>query len=161
MENDFITFSVRRGDKTIEGFDFVTPERYLESAEKAIETKFDGKVPDIFVATDDCSIIEDFRSLRPRWTFLSECDKMRRAKANKEDSKSGYVLEDMADWDLETTDAHYAKFFTELFALATSKYYIGVAYTNVAWWAYFMRNDRESYELIDREEPTAITLDAW
>jgi len=105
-------------------------------------------------------MIEEFRELKPDWTFLSECDKMKLDEESK-DSQSGYVLEDMVDWDLKTTDAHYAKFFTELFALATAKYYVGVAYTNVAWWAFFMRPDRSSYELIDREQPTEFTLNAW
>lgn len=48
---EFIAFSVRRGDKSTEHFVFATAN---DAADKAIQRQFDGKVPTIFVVSDDC-----------------------------------------------------------------------------------------------------------
>eukprot|EP00547_Thalassionema_nitzschioides_P007007 CAMPEP_0194205994 /NCGR_PEP_ID=MMETSP0156-20130528/5133_1 /TAXON_ID=33649 /ORGANISM="Thalassionema nitzschioides, Strain L26-B" /LENGTH=491 /DNA_ID=CAMNT_0038932409 /DNA_START=68 /DNA_END=1540 /DNA_ORIENTATION=- len=131
---DFMSFSVRRGDKhSVEHFEYATVDQYLVAAERAKDTQFDGKMPIIFVATDDCSVMPEFREKRPDWRFVSECD-------NEVKKDDGFRLTDMADWNHEETDAHFGKFFVELYALAASKYFIGVIYTNVTWWALFMRS---------------------
>jgi len=138
--DDFIAFSVRRGDKARENFVFPTLDRYIIAAERAAILHFpaDDKMPTIFVATDDCSVMNDFRSRRPRWNFVSECD------VPHHQSKDGFRIEEMTLWNHEATDAHFGKFMVELYAMAAAKYFIGVIYTNVTWWAYFMRMDDPS-----------------
>mmetsp|Transcript_39447 Transcript_39447/g.55543 ORF Transcript_39447/g.55543 Transcript_39447/m.55543 type:complete len:289 (+) Transcript_39447:365-1231(+) len=154
LSDDFMVWSIRRGDKTIEGFEYTELQKYFEATDRAIARHFDHKAPLIFIATDDCSVIPGIRKMSPEWTFVSQCDR------GHSDAK-GFVLRDMKKWDIATTDAHYMKFFVELFALATAKYYIGVAYTNVAWWAYFMRPNRWSFELVDQERPTQDVVRMW
>jgi len=152
LHDDFISFSVRRGDKSMEKFDFITMQDYVASAEEAIEKRFNGVVPPVFVATDDCSVLPTLRIVRPDWRFVSECDKAK---------QEGFALSAMNRWSHEETDAHFGKFFIELYAMALSKYFIGVAYTNVAWWAFFMRNDRDSFKLLDFRDREEEILGAW
>jgi hypothetical protein len=92
--NEFMTFSVRRGDKASEeNFSFASVQQYIDMAEQAIPSHFDGKVPTIFVATDDCTAMKEFRDLRPTWTFVSECDKQEKIVGH-----SGFALADMKAW---------------------------------------------------------------
>ncbi|KAI2507399.1 hypothetical protein MHU86_7012 [Fragilaria crotonensis] len=126
---EFMTFSVRRGDKASqENFSFATMQQYIDTAEQVIPGHFGGKVPIIFVATDDCTAMKEFRDLRPSWRFVSECDREQQAVGH-----GGFALADMAKWSQKDTDAHYSKFFIELYAMATAKFFIGVWYTNVSW----------------------------
>merc|ERR1712218_194347 len=91
--DDFMTFSVRRGDKSSEeNFDFATVQQYIDMAEKAIPSHFAGKVPTIFVATDDCTVMKEFREVRPTWKFVSECDKEHTV------GYAGFALKDMKLW---------------------------------------------------------------
>jgi hypothetical protein len=137
---EFMAFSIRRGDKGTENFKFATTDQYIEAATNVLDTHFGGTVPIIFVATDDCSIMTEFRSKRPSWRFVSECD----AK-----HETGFQLEAMAEWTHAETDAHFSKFFVELYAMASAKYFIGVMYTNVTWWALFMRSqDLSTFEIL-------------
>lgn len=151
LKEDYMAFSVRRGDKDTEGFEFMKPERYIEEAEKVIQEHFYGVPPKIFVAADDCRMLEDFRNLRPNWHFVSECD--------RSDGHNGFILAEMKHWTLEQTDEHYRKFFVELIGLAGARFYIGVAYTNVAWWAAYMRPHRWSHIFLDTH--TRNALDHW
>ena len=92
--HEFMTFSVRRGDKASEeNFSFATMQQYIDAAEHAIPSHFDGKVPIIFVATDDCTAMKEFRDLRPNWRFVSECDKEQQTVGH-----GGFALADMATW---------------------------------------------------------------
>jgi hypothetical protein len=113
-------------------------------------------MPKIFVATDDCSVMKELRELRPDWTFVSECDR-------SDEHAAGFVLADMRKWTLEQTDEHFHKFFVELLGLAGAKFYIGVAYTNVAWWAAYMRPYRWSHQFLDKatKKETMDTLNVW
>jgi len=145
---DYIAFSVRRGDKfELEHFEFATANQYITAAEKAIVNQFNGHVPIIFVATDDCSIMDEFHTLRPNWTFVSEC-------SSDQKQIDGFRLTDMSQWTHDDTDTHFHKFFVELFAMAAAKYFIGVIYTNVTWWVLFMRsssegnNDKKDFEIL-------------
>ena len=143
LQEEFMTFSVRQGDKMKEEhFSYATMSQYIEAAEEAIPKYFDDKVPPIFVATDDCMVMKEFRTLRPTWRWFSECD-------NIQNRDHGFALVDMKDWTKEQTDAHFHKFFVELYAMAISKYFVGVIYTNVTWWAFFMRQDaKDRFKII-------------
>lgn len=113
LHEEFMTFSVRQGDKMKEEhFSYATMPQYIAAAEEAIPKYFGGKVPTIFVATDDCLVMREFRTLRPNWRFVSECD-------NIQNRDHGFALVDMAQWSKEATDAHFLKFFVELYAMAT------------------------------------------
>mmetsp|Transcript_7354 Transcript_7354/g.10551 ORF Transcript_7354/g.10551 Transcript_7354/m.10551 type:complete len:206 (-) Transcript_7354:95-712(-) len=157
LQEEFMAWSIRRGDKTIEGFNFAPLTPYFEASRRAINNPeiFNRVVPKIFVATDDCAVMEEIREMEPSWTFISECDNIAKHEGG------GFVLGDMTNWDIATTDEHYRKFFVELFGLATAKYYVGVHYTNVAWWAYFMRASNWSFELVDHELSTHDIIKNW
>eukprot|EP00547_Thalassionema_nitzschioides_P007483 CAMPEP_0194202882 /NCGR_PEP_ID=MMETSP0156-20130528/2799_1 /TAXON_ID=33649 /ORGANISM="Thalassionema nitzschioides, Strain L26-B" /LENGTH=397 /DNA_ID=CAMNT_0038928499 /DNA_START=68 /DNA_END=1261 /DNA_ORIENTATION=+ len=148
LEEEYMAFSVRRGDKDTEGFEFMKPEKYIEAAESVVDEHFDGVMPKIFVAADDCKIMEEFRALRPEWIFESECD--------QSTGHNGFVLGEMKEWTLKQTDEHYRKFWVELIGLAGSKFYIGVAHTNVAWWAAYMRPHRWSHIFLDTHTENAL-----
>jgi hypothetical protein len=91
--DEFMTFSVRRGDKASEEhFSYATAQQYIDMAEQAIPGHFGGKVPTIFVATDDCTVMKEFREMRPNWKFVSECDKARTV------GHAGFALTDMKQW---------------------------------------------------------------
>ena len=133
IENDYTALSVRRGDKVTETEILNTVDPYIKLAEQAIMSPhFNGIVPTFYVATDDCSVMNEFREARPKWTFVSECD-----NASEE---NGFVYKDMKFWNEEQTDAHFHKFITEMIAMASAKYWIGVPSTNVSYWIYFMRS---------------------
>ncbi len=132
LQEEYMAMSVRRGDKAIEYELITTLQPYIDKAEIAIRTHFGGKVPKIFVASDDCSVMQEMRDLRPEWTFVGECDNA------TEDN--GFVIAETKHWSLEQTDKHYEKFITEMIALASAKYFIGVSNTNVALFVYFMRH---------------------
>ena len=97
LEEEYLAFSVRRGDKGTEGFEFTKPEDYVVAAEEARVKHFAGKMPKIFVATDDCAVMGELRQLRPGWVFVSECDRM-----NNNDHR-GFILAGMKTWTLEQT----------------------------------------------------------
>jgi predicted nuclease of predicted toxin-antitoxin system len=155
LEDEYMAFSVRRGDKDTEGFEFTKPEDYIVAAEQARDRHFGGQMPRIFVATDDCAVMGELRQLRPSWFFTSECDRT-------DDNTHGFVLSEMKKWTLAQTDEHYRKFFVELLGLAGAKFYIGVSYTNVAWWAAYMRQYRWSHQFLDiPDKPVYDTLNVW
>lgn len=47
--------------------------------------------------------------------------------------ETGFNLDETNQWNFERQDQHFAKFFTELFAMVFAKHLIGVKYTNVSW----------------------------
>ena len=155
LHQEYLAFSVRRGDKkTVEHFEYADLNDYLLTAETGgVQRQFDNEMPKVFVATDDCSVMRDFRNHRPQWTFVSECDRVQH--------EDGFALADMTAWTKEQTDAHFQKFFIELYALAIAKVYIGVATTNVAYWAFFMRPNRGTFHLIGSGGDSMKTVDNW
>lgn len=132
LNDEYIALSVRRGDKALEYGIEESLQPYIEKAEIAINTHFDGVAPKFFVASDDCSVMQELRDLRPDWDIVGECDNA------TEDN--GFVITDMKTWTEEQTDRHYEKFITEMIAMASAKYWIGVSTTNVSFWIYFMRH---------------------
>ena len=147
LNDEYIALSVRRGDKALEYGLVSDLQPYIDSAERAALTHFGGKVPTLFVASDDCGVMRELRDLRPDWNFVGECDHAT--------EQNGFVIADMKNWTEEQTDAHYAKFITEMIAMASAKYWIGVSTTNVSFWIYFMRhlNARDdTYKFVDTDE---------
>ena len=151
LTNDYMALSVRRGDKhTVEHFDYPTADAYIIAAKRAIQSRFGGVVPHIFVATDDCSVMSEFRALQPTWNFVGQCDLAQNSADN------GFALTDIKDWSEQDTDQHYEKFMTELFGLAIAKHVVGVTYTNVSWWVLFMRRaNLDGMEFIDDDRGDA------
>lgn len=132
LQKEYIALSVRRGDKILEFALESSLQPYIDRAEIAVKTHFGGFVPPIFVASDDCSVMQELRDLRPDWNFMGECDHAT--------EQNGFVIAEMKDWSLEQTDRHYEKFITEMIAMASAKFWIGVSTTNVAFWMYYMRH---------------------
>jgi len=161
---DYMAFSVRRGDKSEEKFAFTELTDYITEAEKHL-FRFSSflqhhQVPKIFVATDDCSVMSVFREMRPNWTFVSECDVEENSKAA---AQNGFALRDFKNWGEAAEDAHFTKFFTEIYAMTMSRVFIGVGYTNVSWWVYFLRPFRHSFILLDKPkgQPDSRVFDFW
>mmetsp|Transcript_361 Transcript_361/g.390 ORF Transcript_361/g.390 Transcript_361/m.390 type:complete len:403 (-) Transcript_361:154-1362(-) len=150
---EYLVLSMREGDKTIEGFKFATMEQYIEKVEEVVPLHFDGKVPLIFVATDSCDPLDRLKQMKPEWRIVSECDRVQ---------QHGYVLADQLKWTQAELDEHYEKFFVELFAMAGGKVWIGVTYTNVSWWVYFMREKTEekTFYVLEGEGSGAVPQ-AW
>ena len=91
--------------------------------------------------------MQELRELRPNWTFVGECDHA------TEDN--GFVIADMKTWSWQQTDRHYEKFITEMIAMASSKYFIGVSTTNVSYWIYYMRHynaEDGTYVFVDTDQ---------
>mmetsp|Transcript_5636 Transcript_5636/g.8170 ORF Transcript_5636/g.8170 Transcript_5636/m.8170 type:complete len:409 (+) Transcript_5636:58-1284(+) len=161
FDTDYIALSVRRGDKTAEHFAFPTMRVYIREAENLVRHVFkDGEIPKIFVATDDCKTLHELRRLRPQWTFISQCDLLA-------EIQTGYDIKKIPKMNGKQREEHFRKFFVELYALAFSKLYIGVAYTNVAWWAYMMRPNfnqdflEDTFILVDYSPLGQETLNYW
>ncbi len=147
LNDEYIALSIRRGDKILE-FELESDlQPYIDRAENAVLSHFNGILPKFFVATDDCSVMEELRELRPNWNFVSECD-------NATES-NGFVITEMKYWSEEQTDSHYEKFITEMIAMASAKYFIGVSTTNVSYWVYFMRHAEakdDTYVFVDTDQ---------
>jgi hypothetical protein len=153
LNEDFITISIRQGDKkSEENFEFATMQQYIDAAEQSVPVHFGGKVPSIFVATDDCSVLQELRKLKPDWRFvryayLNEThmpqyliefsstfslfllqyfhnSECDRAKQ----AENGFALAEMKGWSQDATDDHFNKFFVELYAMASAKVFIGIWY---------------------------------
>eukprot|EP00547_Thalassionema_nitzschioides_P005834 CAMPEP_0194210806 /NCGR_PEP_ID=MMETSP0156-20130528/9117_1 /TAXON_ID=33649 /ORGANISM="Thalassionema nitzschioides, Strain L26-B" /LENGTH=547 /DNA_ID=CAMNT_0038938209 /DNA_START=36 /DNA_END=1679 /DNA_ORIENTATION=+ len=161
---DYMAFSVRRGDKTEEDYSYTPLHLYIIEAEKHLH-RFGSYaknrvVPKIFVATDDCSVLSEFRKMRPTWKFTSECDIEENSKAA---GKNGFALADVKDWGEDAEDAHFTKFFTEIYSMTMARVFIGVSYTNISWWVYFLRLFRHSFILLDKPEgePDSYIYDNW
>ena len=145
LTEDYIALSVRRGDKALEYEIESSMQPYIDAAEKAIQSHFGGITPSFFVASDDCTVLEDLRTLRPEWNFVSECDKA-------QNDENGFVIDEMKYWTTKQTDQHYYKFITELIAMSSAKFWIGVSTTNVSLFSYWMRG-------YDQEDDTWVFVD--
>jgi len=164
VAGEYIAFSVRRGDKTEEDYSYTPLEEYVMEAQKHLHRfasfQHNHTVPKIFVATDDCSVMTEFRKMRPDWNFTSECDLEQNAAAA---AKDGFSLSDVKDWGEAAEDAHFTKFFKEIYAMTMSRVFIGVSYTNISWWIYFLRSFRHSFIMLDKPagEPDSYIYDNW
>ena len=126
LHDEYIAISIREFGPVS------TVQPFIEQAEFAIQNHFRGITPKIFVALDDCDVMNRFRQAAPDWTFVSECDNERESH--------GMVFENMEKWTLKQTDAYYQTFFSDLIAMASAKYFIGTPETNFANIVYFMRS---------------------
>mmetsp|Transcript_31351 Transcript_31351/g.47395 ORF Transcript_31351/g.47395 Transcript_31351/m.47395 type:complete len:402 (-) Transcript_31351:95-1300(-) len=157
FDTDYIAMSVRRGDKTKENFRFPGMNEYITEAQRLIPHVFkNGQKPKIFVATDDCSVLPSLRRARPNWDFISQCDQIA-------ETQNGYDIRDIPKLTDDQREEHFKKFFVELYAMALSKVFIGVAYTNVSWFAYMMRPnvDKSTFILLDKMNNAVDDLDSW
>ena len=143
LNEEYIALSIRRGDKYLEHEIEKSLQPYLDRVENAIQKHFGGKIPTIFVASDDCSVMSEIREMQPTWNFVGACD---------DASEDGFVLTSVSQWTIKQTDRHFTKFITEMIAMASAKYFIGVSTTNVAFWVYYMRHmsaDDDTWEFVD------------
>lgn len=123
LNKDYIALSVRRGDAK----GSIDLQRYLYETGRAIDDFFDKKPPRIFVATDDCTVMTEFRRLRPHWKFVSECD----VHPNSiKDGNDPDALANVRQWTKIDTEAHFEKFLVELYGMALAKVFIGVSTTD-------------------------------
>lgn len=151
---DYIAFSIRQGDKTSEGMAFATMQQYIDKAEEILGADRPS-MPLVFVATDECKAIPELQALRPTWTFVSACD------FDQDKNEHGYDVFENAKWSSDEIQQHYSKFFVELFAMASAKIFIGVWYTNVSWWVYFMRPTGDDFHLLETPGMNHLVPSTW
>ena len=82
-----MTRGVRSDDKVLEIKLELSLMPYIDRGETTIQTYFSGAPPTIFVASDDCNVMREFRELRPSWRFVGECDNASEG--------TGFVIADM------------------------------------------------------------------
>jgi len=128
LQKDYIAFSVRRGDKYLEGFSYPSMEEYVVAADPIV---FDGKDKLVYVATDDCSVMQELRALRPSWTFESQCDLL--DGGGDDENHKGFALSDMIKMNMSDKEDHYRKFFVEIYAMALSKVFSKCLYYTVTF----------------------------
>mmetsp|Transcript_29765 Transcript_29765/g.45117 ORF Transcript_29765/g.45117 Transcript_29765/m.45117 type:complete len:385 (+) Transcript_29765:144-1298(+) len=144
---DYLAFSIRHSTN-------IPLEQYVSEAE------LQPLVSKIFVVTDDCRDLTTLRQMKPEWTFVSECD-VNPVRRQRNLEGGGEEVEEA--WSESEERAHYIQLFTEMYAMAFSKVYIGVSTTNISWWVYFLRPFRHSFVLLDRAPGTSSqeVLDTW
>ena len=121
----FFSIMVRRGDKiTVENRSAVPLEHYIDTLQS-----FQGisDIRDVFVGTDDCSVLEELRGMAPSLTFHDFC-----------------YIQNAHGWDLKKDvthdlDSHFLKFFAELTVMSASDIFIGDRASNVFNWVLYMR----------------------
>ena len=133
----YMAFSVRRGDKiTLEKQELSPMSTYISMAKEGIDKFFDGKPPTIFVATDDCTVMEELRQSEPTWKFASLCDVLHDVKG-----MGGFNILELSKWTQEELDGHLLKFFAEVIGMTSSKYLIAYSQTNVANFVWSLRKE--------------------
>lgn len=79
--SNYIGIHVRKGDKLKSEARLTPLNRYITTIERAL--KGNGTVPQIFVASDDYTVVNELRQLKPTWNFFSLHDRNdRRRKSN-------------------------------------------------------------------------------
>lgn len=137
----------------------VTLANYVKWAKIAFDTQFDSRVLPIYVVTDECSTVKTLRDMEPTWTIVSECDNF-----GPEESFPPVELWNNAERSESERVDHLHKHFVDLYAAATSSYYIGLGSSDFSWISYFMRGGRSNFILLDKTgdlAPGAGVFDEW
>lgn len=133
-------------------------DEYIHYAKDAFKFFYNNRTLPIYVATDNCSVVEELRQLEPDWAFSSECD-----------FYPSRIFSPLNLWNnAELTDGerriYLHKFFVDLWAMATSTYFIGTGSADIAWLAFFLRGSRSHFILVDKEPSLGTfenTFDYW
>jgi hypothetical protein len=120
-------------------------DAYIHHAKDAFRFFYNNTVLPIYIATDDCKVMQQLRKMEPTWKFYSECDFL----------PKGYIFSPFNVWNnAELTEAQRKAFmhkiFVDLWAMAVSTYFIGNGAADMAWIAYFMRSSRSNFILVDK-----------
>lgn len=117
---------------------------YIRHAKYAFETFYNNRILPIYVATDKCEVVDELRALEPDWKFFSECDHY--------PDKFFPPGELWNNAELSDSDRKIflRKFFIDLWAMATSSYFIGLGAADSSWIAYFMRGSRGHFIMVDK-----------
>jgi len=128
----YIAILVRRGDKTSERGDGNNKQLMpipLEHWVNALQGfSLAGLVREVFLATDDCRVLDELRAAMPGWRFSSLC--------GFHFGTGWRLFKDVRRQDLEP---HHLKFFGELIAMASATIFLGDIRTNVHNWVVYMR----------------------
>eukprot|EP00437_Effrenium_voratum_P069585 CAMPEP_0181512604 /NCGR_PEP_ID=MMETSP1110-20121109/62059_1 /TAXON_ID=174948 /ORGANISM="Symbiodinium sp., Strain CCMP421" /LENGTH=160 /DNA_ID=CAMNT_0023642425 /DNA_START=66 /DNA_END=545 /DNA_ORIENTATION=- len=100
----FIGMLIRRGDKL--DYRAAIPVDTFVSILKS--TSLHSRVKQVFIATDDCSVLESLQGLAPEFVFKSLCS----IQFGK-----GFVIGNLKVQSSKDIDLHYLKFFGELIVL--------------------------------------------
>jgi len=132
LRPDYIAITVRRGDKVLEvraGHAVAAPISWYV---QIIEHLSGEDVPQVFVATDDASSVQELRDYRPRWEILSV------SPANE----TGFVLNELRTLSASNIKEQQLKHFLELHALANARYFVGTQTTTVTKMGQILRRDK-------------------
>ena len=167
--DEFMTMSIKQHrsayDKELRGEipDHLVDQKfgldtYIHYAKDAFKFFYNNRTLPIYVATDNCSVVEELRHLEPDWVFSSECDYY-----------PTRIFSPLNLWNnAELTDgerrAYLHKIFVDLFAMATSTYFIGLGAADFSWLAFFLRGSRSHFILVDKDPSLGTfenTFDYW
>ncbi|CAE7412869.1 unnamed protein product [Symbiodinium sp. CCMP2592] len=141
LHHPYIAMFIRLGDKlTVEHRVPVPLEDYIDTL---LGVSLNGLVRTVFVAMDDCRVLQKLQAAAPMFKFLSLCDV---------EFGTGFIMDKDSKRDLE---AHFLKFFGELTVMAEADTLIGDRQSNVHHWVALMRRISSSnVSLIDvRQHP--------
>jgi hypothetical protein len=116
----YVSLHIRRGDKVtgnLKEADIVSLSKYVEQIEK-----IKPNISNVFIATDDYSVIEEFKKICPvDWQIITFCE-----RNNKGYDEAGFLSKNS-----EETKTDMISLFNDLHFLAESEYFIGTYSSNI------------------------------
>ena len=143
----YIAMFIRLGDKlTLEHRSPVPLHDYVDTLHGV---SLNGVARTVFVAMDDCRVLQTLVELAPAFKFVSLCHV---------EFSEGFHLYNVSG--SSNMDAHFLKFFGELTIMAEADTLIGDRQSNVYFWAAYMRRASTSNaSLIDVRQYPYVTAD--
>jgi hypothetical protein len=144
LPSRFAACSLRRGDKHVLERDAHGPDPYPVAGYVNHLSRLMQHFqlpPIVYISADDCTVVNEFRSLRPSWTFVHACN----------DTDVGFHIMTFRTWSREQKREHLEKFFLELFALSVADVALVTTSSNKGFLVQHLRQ---------RDPVTTILVDA-
>lgn len=114
LPNEYISLHIRRGDKNLE-WTSLTLEEFMNKASPFISSQ------NIFLLTDDYTVIEEICSKYPQWRIFTLTNKTER----------GYIHNDFVNLKKKAIEERIIKLLASIEIIKTSSLFIGTYTTNV------------------------------
>ncbi len=125
LPDSYIGLHIRAGDKARE-IELIAPQRYIETAGKASDTR------NAFVFTDDFNVIVELRRNNPKWHIFSLTA----------DNESGYNIQKLASISPEERRAQLVRMFASIEILLNSELFIGTFSSNPGMFAGMLLDEK-------------------
>jgi hypothetical protein len=116
LPKEYLSMQIRRGDKNIE-WSFIPTDNYF------IKASLINSCKNVFLLTDDYSIIEDTNTLYPKWQIYTLT----------ENTEKGYYHSNFIHLPKEDIRKRILKLFASVEIIRNSSFFIGTFTTNVAF----------------------------